>query len=716
MKTLLAFFAAALLLAQGSAVREQATRLFREQKFREAAAALEAWLREDPNDKQARYLLALSWQQAGDYAKAEAELLTLVQREPAWAQAQYALARLLFFRGRFEEALSWNARAEKLGEPRVRTRHLQARIEEERGNYLEALEAYRSAVAADRKHADSLSGEASVLFKLGRWAEAKSSAQSALRLDPSHTEAKRILEQVERAATLPPSPSQPAAGVRFERKSIPFRLEHFPTPDKQLVSTMAGGLAIFDYDQDGRLDLFFTNGAELPALRKTGPRFFNRLYRNLGDWQFEDVTEQAGLQGDGFSIGAAVGDFDRDGWLDLFVAGAGRNLLYHNRGGRFDLLRDSGIRDEKFSVAAAWLDYDFDGLLDLFVVNYLDWTPKIDRFCGDPSRGLRVYCHPSEFRGTSNKLYRNLGGGRFEDVSERAGIAQHTGKGMSVAVADYDADGRPDLFVTNDTLPNFLFRNTGQGFEEVALAAGVAFNDMGKPVSSMGAEFTDYDNDGRPDILFTALVGETFPLFRNLGGSFRDVTYPSRVGLFTVRRSGWGVALADLNNDGLKDIATANSHVTDNIEQFRSERYREPNLILLNEGGAFRFGGELGPPAANRGLAAADLDGDGLLDLVVTVLGEPAQIWRNTTPRAGNWISVQAPYGARVRAGRQWQQMYSSRGYASSVCCLLHFGIATAAETDLEVLSPNGQKQLFEKVTAGQTLILTPPSRPPSRP
>ncbi|MBL8230645.1 MAG: VCBS repeat-containing protein [Bryobacterales bacterium] len=709
----LIFAAAMLLIAQTAGLRDQATRLFREQKFLEAARTLEQLLREEPKDKNARYLLALCWQQAGDHAKAEAEFLALLKRETKWAQAHYAFARLLFFRGRFEEALEWNARAEKLGEARVRTRHLAARIEEERGKYTEALEAYRSAIAADRNHAESLSGESSVLFKLGRYAEAKSSANSALRADPSNAEAKRILQQIERASVATkPSSTTRSADVTFERKALPFQLEHFPTPTKQLVSTMAGGLAVFDYDNDGRPDLFFTNGAEIPSLRKTGSRFWNRLYRNLGDWQFADVTDQAGLQGEGFSIGAAAGDFDGDGWVDLFVAGAGRNLLYRNQRGRFELLTNAGVRDEKWSVAGAWLDYDADGRLDLFVVNYLDWTPAIDRFCGDGERKLRVYCHPGEFRGTANRLYRNIGAGKFEDVSGRTGIAEHIGKGMSAAVADYDADGKPDIFVTNDTVANFLFRNTGGAFEESALPAGVAFNDMGKPLSSMGAEFRDYDNDGRPDILLTALVGETFPLFRNTGAGFRDVTYPSKVGVLTVRRSGWGVALADLNNDGLKDIVTANSHVTDNIEEVRSERYREPNLILLNEGSEFRSGGDLGEAAAHRGLAVADLDGDGRLDLVITALGEPVRIWRNTTRNAGNWIAVRAPQGAHVRAGNQWQEVQTSRGYASSVCCDLHFGIGAAQAIDVEVIWPNGEKRLYPDTKAGATLVAEEPRRP----
>jgi hypothetical protein len=337
-----------------------------------------------------------------------------------------------------------------------------------------------------------------------------------------------------------------------------------------------------------------------------------------------------------------------------------------------------------------------------------------DLFCGDPAKNIRVYCHPREFRGTANRLYRNLGGGRFADVSEASGIAGHLGKGMSAAVADFDGDGRPDIFVTNDTQPNFLFRNRGDGrFDEMAMEAGVALNDSGKPLSAMGVDFRDYDNDGRPDLVFTALTGETFPLFRNEDGKhFRDVTYPSKVGLATARRSGWGVALADFNNDGWKDLLTANSHVTDNVERISSDRYKEPNLSLVNRGGIFHPATELGPAAAHRGLAVADLDGDGRLDAVITVLGEKPELWRNTTSGAGHWLMVRLrgrAVGARVRAGGQWQEVNAGGGYASSVCVDVHFGLGVADETDVEVFWPSGARQSVGIVKAGRVVAVNEP-------
>ena len=294
------------------------------------------------------------------------------------------------------------------------------------------------------------------------------------------------------------------------------------------------------------------------------------------------------MQGAGYSIGAAVADFDNDGRPDLFVTGVRRNILYRNRGdGTFeDVTAKANIDSDEWSVGAAWLDFDNDGLLDLFVVNYVRWTPEFDTFCGDSARGIRVYCHPRVFEGTANRLYRNLGNGRFADVSQQSGIAKYKGKGMAVAVADYDGDGFPDLFVTNDKMPNFLFHNLGNGrFEDVAFEAAVALADTGTEMSAMGTDFRDVDNDGFPDIAFTALAGETFPLFRNRrGGPFSDASYSSRLGVLSRAYSGWGIGLFDFDNDGLKDIFTANSHVSDRVEAFEATEYKQHNTVFRNSG------------------------------------------------------------------------------------------------------------------------------------
>jgi hypothetical protein len=529
--------------------------------------------------------------------------------------------------------------------------------------------------------------------------------------------------------TIAAVPSPPA--IRFREAAavggLVFRLANHPTPQKHLPETVAGGLAIFDYDGDGRPDVFFTNGAALPSLEKESPQDWNRLFHNEGGLRFTDVTERAGVRGRGYSMGAAAGDYDNDGRVDLFVAGVNRNVLYRNRGdGTFeDVTERAGIKSAVWSVAAGWFDYDGDGRLDLFVVNYVQWSPAFDRFCGDPVRKLRVYCHPRYFEGLPNTLYRNRGDGTFEDVSERSGIAKHVGKGMSVAFADYDEDGRLDAYVTNDGVPNFLFHNRGDGtFEETALRTGAALPDRGAPVSSMGADFRDYDNDGRPDVATTALAGETFPLFHNEGkGQFRDATAAAGLGALTARLSGWGVVLADLDNDGWKDLFTANAHVNDEIESFEAARYRLSNAVFANRGdGTFADASDVsgvgsGMPRAHRGLAVADLDGDGRLDAVTTALGEPAELWVNETGGGNGWLRVELVgarsnrdgIGAVVRVGAQANEMTTAVGYASSSHAGVHFGLGRAERVDVEVAWPSGLRQRVAGVSANQVLRLTEP-------
>ena len=337
-----------------------------------------------------------------------------------------------------------------------------------------------------------------------------------------------------------------------------------------------------------------------------------------------------------------------------------------------------------------------------------------------------MYCDPREVAGLPNRLYRNRGDGTFEDVSIASGIAQFTGKGMSAVSADYDHDGYPDIYVTNDTMPNFLFHNLGNGkFEEVALEAGVSLPSDGRAVSAMGADFRDYNNDGRPDIVFTALTGQTFPLYENLGhGSFRDVTYASRLGPLSIRRSGWGVALADFDNDGWKDLFTAGSHVTDNIEALSGDRYKLPNAIFRNQGdGAFgdaslTAGGAFQRRAAHRGLAVADFDNDGRLDAVVTVLGETPELWHNVTAPVSNWVAFQLRgrrsnrdgIGAEIRLNGQTNIQSSSQGYASSSLAPVHFGLGHAGSAGpVEIRWPSGRIQQLASVPVNRVIRVLEP-------
>ncbi len=524
------------------------------------------------------------------------------------------------------------------------------------------------------------------------------------------------------------------APIRFERVAvtgdIKFVLHNSPTAQKHLPETMAGGVATFDYDGDGLTDVFFTNGAAMPSLVKESPRHWNRLYRNMGNFKFRDVTESAGLQGSGYSMAASVADFDNDGHPDVFVAGVHHSILYRNRGDQTfeDVTVKSGVTSSEWAVGAAWLDFDNDGLLDLFIVNYVRWDPSFNTFCGDQARKIRSYCHPRLFEGTSNQLYRNLGDGRFADVSESSGIKKWKGKGMAVAVADYDRDGFADLFVTNDKSPNFLFHNLRNGrFEEVAFESGVALPDTGTEMSSMGADFRDLDNDGLPDVVLTALAGETFPVFKNRGGgSFSDISLRSQMGRLSRRYSGWGVGIVDFDNDGLKDIFSANSHVNDSVAAFEATEYKQHSAIFRNLGqGRFEDASEAAGAdfaqavRAHRGCAFADFDQDGRIDVVVTSLGDAPEFWRNATPAGNKGLVVKLTgtrsnrdgIGAIVRIGNQTNHLSTAVGYASSSDFGLHFGLGRRNKLEqVEILWPSGVRQTLWDVKTDETLHVREPA------
>jgi hypothetical protein len=441
--------------------------------------------------------------------------------------------------------------------------------------------------------------------------------------------------------------------ANWQAVELPHRLFSGETAKKHLPATMSGGIAVLDYDGDGLLDVFLVNGGELPSGRKTSSAHLNRLFRNRGQMQFEDVTAKAGVGGAEYSFAASAGDYDGDGRPDLLVTTLRGVLLYRNRGdGTFaDVTARSGINNRgRWAVGAAWLDFDGDGDLDLFLVNYVVWDPAQEPEC--KTAGRVDFCHPRYYPPQANALFRN-DGGRFVDVSEPSGISKHLGKGMGVAVADFDGDDRLDLFVTNDRMPAFLFRGlAGSQFVEIGLEAGVSVPQDGKAVSGMGADVQDFDNDGKPDLIYTALKDETFPIYRSTMHGFEDVSAGSRIAPMSRKFAGWGVLFADLDNDGWRDIVAATSDALSG--QVDSSR-KGPIIWFRNAGqGRFEAPQVLLGPVMFRGLVAADLDRDGCADLVVSALDAPAKVLRNPCVRSSGGAS------------RQWLGS-SAVGYASSL-------------------------------------------------
>ena len=528
--------------------------------------------------------------------------------------------------------------------------------------------------------------------------------------------------------------------IRFELRAIPFRLENDQTPAKNAPETMPGGVAVFDYNGDGRPDIFFTNGANIATLKKDSPKYRNRLFRNDGNGKFTDVTEAAGLAGSGYDMGVAVADYDNDGHPDLFVAGVHHSTLYDNNGdGTFtDVTMKSGLDaslnrpDPEFgaywAITAAWVDVNNDGLLDLFVVNYMQWTYSDKPLCavGD----VADYCSPKFYKGQPTQLFLNQGDGTFREVSKEWGLRNHVGKGMGAGVADYDLDGRPDLFITNDALYNSLLHNLGNKFEDVAFEAGVALTEDGSFISGMGLDFRDFNNDGYPDIAFVALVNQTFPLFQNTGkGNFREVTSESGMREASLKMSGFGAGLYDFDNDGWKDLFVSGGHVQSTI--LNGQRVDEPNAVFRNPGASGKWtrsteeaGFNTAPPARHRGCAFGDLDGDGRVDVVVSALGQDAEIWMNRSEKSGHWLDVALQgrksnrdgIGARIKVvtknGAQYNHMTTSVGYASSSDGPVHFGLGAENHADLlEIHWPSGIIQALQNVSADQVLKVIEPAR-----
>ncbi len=542
----------------------------------------------------------------------------------------------------------------------------------------------------------------------------------------------RLLLLALAASAIAQTPSVPRFVDRSPDSGLSMVLKNDATDRKRLIDTMTGGVALFDFDNDGLLDLYFVNGAPIGTLRKDGPKWANRLYRNLGDFRFQDVTDAAGISGQGYDMGVAAGDYDGDGFLDLFVTGVRGNTLYRNRGdGTFqDRTVAAGLAakagEEQWAVSAGWLDYDGDDDLDLFVVNYVQWDPAAEPVCGDTLRKVPTYCHPDMYKGTANQIFRNDGNGRFTEVSREAGIAAHIGKGMGLSIADVDGDGRLDVFVPNDTVPNFLFfQEEGGTFREGAFDAGVALNDDGLALSSMGADVRDIDNDGLPDIFVTALANETWPLFRNLGNRvFAEITYPSGLGKATLAHTGWGLGVLDLNNDGWKDLFVAGGDVNSNTEMYSSRQSRQPSRLLAGVDGK-RFvdvtaaaGLEAVGAALHRGAAFGDLNGDGCVDVVLTRLNQTPLLLEN---RCGNasWVgfNLRQPGANRLALGAKvtleldngtklTNAVQTTVGYASSSDFRVHFGLGNARLTRAWIRWPDGAEQVLEDPPAGKWLLV----------
>jgi hypothetical protein len=502
--------------------------------------------------------------------------------------------------------------------------------------------------------------------------------------------------------------------------------KYFPQP-------MCGGVGILDYDRDGHMDIFFTNGARLPELRKTDRSFYNCLLRNRGDGTFEDVTSRARIAGEqlDFSYGVAAGDYDNDGWPDLFLANTGKNTLYHNNGnGTFtDVTDASGVGakpPDTLSVQAAWFDYDNDGLLDLVVSNYTLWTPAEDRRCTHD--GKEAYCSPKTYVAVPNRLYHNLGSSKFEDVTEKSGFAKSAGKGMGIAIADFNQDGWMDVFIANDTERNLLYLNRHDGtFQEVGLQYGVAYDDNASTVSAMGCDAKDYDNDGWVDIFYNNLMGQIWGLFHNRGGRFFQYSSPS-TGILRLSQSlsGWSNGFIDYNDDGWKDLFSANGDV-DNLvpnaaqhdTMFENVDGKEFHDVSAEMGRDFLRTG------FQRGSAFADFNNDGFLDIVVTSLNQKPRILMNSADSGNHWLLIQArghrsnrdAVGTRFKlstpSGRTlYNHVTASVGFMSSSDLRVHFGLGReTSAASLEIRWPAGGVQTLHNVPGDQVLKIDEPDR-----
>ena len=525
-----------------------------------------------------------------------------------------------------------------------------------------------------------------------------------------------------------------------EKVGVHFLHQAPHTSRKYLIETMGSGVGLFDCDNDGRLDLLLINGAPYPdptpkgfIPQKTDARYWNRMYHQKADGSFEDVTERSGLQGTGYGMGVAIADYDNDGYEDVFVTAYGGNRLYHNNGNCTftDVTEKAGVAGEGWSTSAAWVDLDNDGLLDLVVDRYVTWDWD-DVFCGEHREGFRAYCHPDVFKPISMLVYHNDGNGHFTEISHKIGLDKPA-KALGIAIADYDCDGRIDLFIANDSMPEFLFHQRPDGsFEEVGLESGIGVDADGHTYAGMGVDFADYNNDGWPDAAVTDLAQQRYALYENnRDATFNYATAESGLGAITLLHSGWSVRFIDYDNDGWKDVLIAQGHDLDTIEKTNPQlRYREPMLLARNTGKGFAdissISGEVFQQAwVGRGMATGDIDNDGRIDAAVSTNGGAAHILHNETASANHWITLRLTghrsnrdgIGAVVRLttakGSQWATVTTSSGYLSASDPRVHFGLGDSLTADsVEIQWPSGIIQTLTKLKADQQLQIDEPVGP----